>query len=84
MEIEVFGTVHTKVHVKPSHVIVKLIEKELGFRSWILERDGKYYQVHEESAGHNIETEAEITKEKFDYVKALELVLEKLRKDDKK
>jgi hypothetical protein len=49
------------------------------YRNWIVEKDGKYYHIHEESAGcHSVDVEDEISKEKYDYVKALQLVLKRL------
>lgn len=79
--MKVYATFSQEVHVEPKQVIQKLIEKEIGntYRNWIIEKDGRYLHVHEESAGcHSVEVEDEISKDKYDYVKALQLVLERL------
>jgi hypothetical protein len=79
--MKVYATFSQEVHIEPKQVIKKLIEKEIGdeYRNWIVEKDGKYYHIHEESAGcHSVDVEDEISKEKYDYVKALQLVLKRL------
>lgn len=75
----VHGEIRTKVDVDPIQVINGLIEQEIGWRGWVVERDGKYYQGHEVSAGsHSFDKEEEIGKDFYDYIKALELVSNKL------
>ena len=77
--MEVHGEVRTKVHVNPKDVIEKLIDNEIGWRGWVVERDGKYYRGFEQSAGaHSYDKEVEIDKKEYDYVRALELVSNKL------
>jgi len=80
--MEIHGEIRQKVHVDPIQVINKLIEEEIGWRGWVVERDGVYYQGHEVSAGsHSFDKENEISKEKYDYIKALELISNKLGDD---
>jgi hypothetical protein len=79
--MKVYATFSQEVHIEPKQVIQKLIKKEIGneYRNWIVEKDGKFYHVHEESAGcHSVDVEDEISQEKYDYVKALQLVLKRL------
>jgi hypothetical protein len=77
--MEIHADVRQKVHVNPLDVINGLIEEEIGWRGWVVERDGKYYRGHEVSAGsHSFDKENKISKDLYDYVKALELVHEKL------
>ena len=79
--MKVYATFSQEVHVEPKQLIQKLIEKEIGneYRNWIVEKNGRYYHIHEESAVcHSFELEDEISKDKYDYVKALQLVLERL------
>lgn len=79
--MEVYANIKQLVEINPQTVIEKLISKEIGFRAWILEKDGKYYIGFEQSnGGHSFVKEEEITKEKYDYIKALELILEQLKK----
>ena len=77
--MEVFANIRQKVVVDPIEVINKLIEIEIGWRGWVVERDGKYYKGFEQSAGsHSYDKEVEINKDLYDYVKALELISNKL------
>jgi hypothetical protein len=79
--MKVYATFSQEVHIEPKQVIKKLIEKEIGneYHNWIVEKDGKFYHIHEESAGcHSVDVDDEISKEKYDYVKALQLVLKRL------
>ena len=82
--MQVYADIRQKVEVNPKDVIEKLIEESIGWRSWIFERDGKYYKGYDQSAGsHSYEEEKEISKEQYDYVRALQLVLEKLNANKK-
>ena len=85
--MKVSADIRQEVHVDPKSVIEKLIERELGgstYRNWIKEKDGGYYLVSEESAGcHSYEMEEPITKKKYDYITALQLVLEQLKEEEK-
>lgn len=82
--MEVYATSTTKVHVDPKDVIQKLIDYEIGHRGWVKNKDGKYYECSEESAGpHSYDVEEEITKKKYDYVMALNLVIDHLEKKKK-
>jgi len=79
--MEVYGNVRTKVDIDPEDVIKNLIKDEIGFQGWIFEKDGRYYRGFEVSAGvHSFDEEAEITKEKYEYVKALQLILKNITK----
>lgn len=75
----VFAETRMEVSVNPKDVIKKLIESEIGWRNWVFEKDNKYYRGFEISAGtHSFEDAQEITKEKFEYVTALQLVLQRM------
>lgn len=79
--MKVYATFSQEVYVEPTQVIKNLIKKEIGDTNynWIIEKDGRYFHVHEESAGcHSVELEDEISKDKYEYIKALQLVLERL------
>jgi len=77
--MEIHAEVRQKVHVNPVDVIDELINQEIGWRGWVVERNGKYYRGQEISAGsHSYDKEHEIGKDIWDYIKALELVHEKL------
>lgn len=77
--MEVHGYVYQAVDIDPIRVIEKLIDNEISWQGWIFEKDGKYYRGYEASAGyHHNDKEKEITKETYEYVKALQLVLEYL------
>ena len=79
--MKVYATFSQEVHIEPKKVIKKLIEKEIGdeYRNWVVEKNGTFYHVHEESAGcHSYEVEDVISKERYEYVKALQFILERL------
>lgn len=77
--MEVYANIRQKVHVEPIEVINELIKDELGRNGWIVERDGKYYRGFEKSAGsHSYDSEVEINKEGYEYIKALELIKDNL------
>jgi hypothetical protein len=77
--MKIYADFRQMVRVNPKDVIEKLIEKEIGWHNWIFEKDGKFYRGFEQSAGcHSFDDEEEITQERYDYVKALQLVLERL------
>ena len=83
--MEVSVTLYQKAHVNPIHVVEKLKELELPWRDWVFEREGKFYQGFEQSAGsHSFDDETEISKEKYEYIKALEVVEKYLKKKEKK
>lgn len=71
--MEIQATIQQKVNINPAEVIEKLIEESIKERA-VYERSGKYYE------GISGEVEEEILKEKYDYVKALQLVLQYLTK----
>jgi hypothetical protein len=77
--MQVYGNFSQKVQIEPKDVIKKLIEKEIGWKNWVFEEDGKFYRGFEESAGcHSYDRKEEITQDKFEYVEALELILKRL------
>ena len=74
--MEIYGTTSHKVEIDPKTVIKKLIQAKLGLDRWISCTNGKYYKNYE---AHKRYTETtEISKEVYDYIKALELVLSEL------
>ena len=79
--MKVYATFNQEVHIEPKDVIQELIEREIGdaYCNWIIEKDGRYLHIREESVGcHPVELEYEISKDKYEYIKALKLVLERL------
>lgn len=79
--MEVYGTVFQKFDVKPTEVITKLIEKEIGIDSTVFKKNRKYYKTTIENAwDHTIDVEEEISKDKYEYIKSLECVLKYLNK----
>jgi len=77
--MKIYGNLRQEVDVNPKDVIEKLIEKEIGYRNWIFEEVGIYYMGFEQGAvRHSFDGKVEITKEKYDYVIALQLVLKRL------
>lgn len=84
--MKVYARFTQEVHIEPEEVIKKLIKQEIGDEhyNWIVERDGKFYHIHEESAGcHSVDIEDEISQDKYEYVKALQLVLKRLELNGK-
>ena len=86
--MEIHASISQKVHINPETVIEKLIEEELGgatHRNWVFERDGKYYHGYEGGGGsHSWDEEELISKEKYDYVRALQVVSKYLENKNKK
>lgn len=74
--MKVKATISQQVEIDPKEVVQKLLEKELPLGSYIDEMGEKIYKY---SDGFNNEEPTEITKEKHDYIKALELVLKNLK-----
>jgi len=78
--MQVHGTIRTEVQIEPKDVIEKLIDNEVGWRGWVVKRDGKYYRGQEMSAGsHSYDSEHEISKDIYDYVQSLKHVLKTLK-----
>lgn len=73
--VEVHGRTSVTVSVEPSRILESLLEDFMYYRNWvgIDEKDGKYYIFSEDY--HIVKKVKEITKEDYDYVKALELAL---------
>lgn len=79
--MKIYADFRQEVYIKPEDVIKALINKEIGHSNWTFEKDGKFYLGFEQNAGcHSFDMKEEITEEKYRYVQALELVLEKLNK----
>ena len=75
MQIETNGILYSKVHINPLDVIEILKKKEIG-DGWVFERDGKYYMGYEYGVGcHFIDKEEGISKEKFDMILAIEVII---------
>ena len=83
--MEVYANFRQKVDVDPKEVIEGLIDKERTHkRSWFCEEGGDYYEKYDSGYGHySFDETRGILKEKYEYIKALELVLEKLKQDDR-
>ena len=78
--MKVNAKISHEVEIDPRVVIEKLIHGVIGDGGWIFEKDGKYYRGYEVSAGvHTIDREGEISLETYEYVKALDLVLDRLK-----
>lgn len=79
--MKVYATFRQEAVINPKEVIKNLINKEIGDtnHNWIVEKDDKFYHIHEQSAGcHSFDVENEISKDKYEYIRALELVLKHL------
>lgn len=77
--MEIYANFRQKVQVNPKDVIEELIEKEIGWRNWVFEKEGKFYLVSEQSAGcHSFDVKEEITEDRYRYVEALQLILKRL------
>lgn len=75
--MEIYADIRQKVDINPIDVIQRLIYREITDEGVIFEKDGKYYRSVEISRVYS--EDVEITKEKYEYVRALELVLETLK-----
>jgi hypothetical protein len=85
--MEIYASIIQKVNIDPLSVIKELIEKELGgatHRNWVFEKDGKYYHGYEGGGSHSWDEEELISKEKYDYIRALEQVSKYLMKNGEK
>ena len=79
--MKVYADFRQKVEVNPIDVINGLIDGVAGVNGWIIERDGKYYSVCEESAGcHSYENYEEIRQDEYEYYQALKHVLNFLKR----
>lgn len=80
MKLVVYGNISQKVEVDPIDVLKSI--NVISPYSWIIEKDGKYIQMTEESAGqHSFEMEVgEVTKEIFDAFKAKQVLIDYLKK----
>lgn len=84
--MKVYGNFREKIEIDPQDVIEILKTIALGgWRDWVFEKDGKYYHGYKVSAGsHSIDSEEEISIEKYNYIRALECVKDylTLKKDN--
>jgi len=81
--MRVYANTRQKVNVDPQDVISKLIEKEIGTNGWVFSENEKYYRGYERCMGtHSSDDQVEILKERYDYVVALQLVLQYLKKEN--
>lgn len=71
--LEIQATFTEKVQVDPMLVIQKLIDHEIGWNNWVVEKDGKFYKEY--SSYHNTTEKEEISKEVYEYVQSLQLIL---------
>ena len=82
--MEVYASFKQKVQVNPKEVVQQLMDNEIGWRGWVVERDGNYYRGEEVSAGsHSFDKEIKISKSTFEYIQALGLILQTLEKKEK-
>lgn len=74
--MKIKGTIFTDVVINPIKVIENLITEIIGIDGRVIEKDNKYYKVTEEIFYHgNREEYEEITKESYEYIQALYLIL---------
>ena len=80
--MEVYGNIRTKVEIDPIDVLESLIEKEIGRRSWVFEKSGKYFIGYEVSAGcHSINEKKEIGKDFYDYIRSLQNIIKYIKEN---
>lgn len=79
-DVHVNATAILKVYVNPISVLQEI--NIIPRRDWIIQKDGKYIQMTEESAGqHSFDDEVgEVSKEMYDIWKARDLLIEYLEK----
>jgi hypothetical protein len=78
--MEIYADIRQKVNIDPIDVIQRLINKEITDEGSVFEKDGRYYvELDEYRLGSSVK---ETTKEKYEYVRALELILNKLKNDN--
>ena len=71
MEIKINATISQEVHIDPINFIKTLRNIEINSNNWIIERDGKYYEV---TSVRNLDIETEISEEKYKYLSALKTI----------
>lgn len=80
--MKVYADFRQEVEIDSKDVINNLIENQIGFRGWIFEIDEKYYRGYWSGGGtHSWKDSEEISKEKYEYIQALNLVLNYLSDD---
>tara|TARA_R110000796_G_scaffold70936_1_gene160990 strand:+ start:6123 stop:6362 length:240 start_codon:yes stop_codon:yes gene_type:complete len=78
--MEIYAHVTHKVNIEPKDVIQKLIEKSIGNNGFLFKEDEKYYRGHAAITGpYSVDTKQEISKQKYQYIEALELILKELK-----
>jgi hypothetical protein len=75
--MKIHATLYHEVEVNPIDVLQKLIEDKLGSRTWVIERDGSYFEVYED---HRMDVETPISKGLYDYIRNLEQAIAYLKK----
>lgn len=78
--MEVYAVLNTIVEVDPLRFIEGLLNETIGRNNWVFEKDGGYYKGYEIS--RTLDGEDPISKEKYDYIRALELAKEYLSKNN--
>lgn len=80
--MKVTGKQQAVVEIDPKDVINKLLRDEIGEEGSVEEVNVGYYLITEEYAGPHIWTNStQITRERFEYIQSLQLVLSNLEKD---
>ena len=78
--MEIYVNLRQKADVNPIDVIEKLIEIEIGYGGCILKTGEQYYRGFIISAGtSSLNDQEEIIRNHYEYLMALELVLERLK-----
>tara|TARA_R110000822_G_scaffold161_3_gene742 strand:- start:8473 stop:8712 length:240 start_codon:yes stop_codon:yes gene_type:complete len=78
--MEIYAHVTHKVNIEPKDVIQKLIEKAIGNNGFLFKEDEKYYRGYAAITGpYSVDTKQEISKQKYQYIEALELILKELK-----
>ena len=68
--------VEGKIEINPLDVIQKLIEEKMSLNQWLIDEGNSYY-ISQSTIG-SFEERKIITKEEYDYIKALILIRSKL------
>lgn len=84
--MEVYVSFRQKANIDPIDVLKELKSISLsGDRDWVFEKDGEYYHGYEGGGGsHSWDEKDSISKEQYDYIRALELCIKYLSNDKRK
>lgn len=78
--MQINATAVQTVIIDPKEVIQKLLNHTLSHNHWIFKENDKYYEGFEQSAGsHSYDDKIEITKERYEYIRSLQIVLKTLK-----